>query len=359
MSSDYRSGYRSSGGYPVGATGSAVTNHEMNSVAYVPNVGFVAYHDSQAAACISQNGKLWGPIATDRVLGELPLFPLGGTVWGVDTAIVGYEKIVAGDVASYPHFVNQKLGVTYLTDSVNCWASSGSEILLLEQGGYVTVIPIEPAADAAPSGAPSAPVNVGAIGKNARAVVSFSAPLSSGTSPVTGYSVQYSSNNGATWTTATSFGAGSSDFTKVISSLTNGFTYVFRVAAVNASGVGTWSKVTIPITPTITPPTAPYDLILKTAPTTIPTFLLSWSAPLGNGGSAITGYRIEMVVAGAYFFVGATATPTTHITIGTSGSSGISVASMKAGASYSFRVTAVNGAGPGDPSVASQSVALR
>jgi hypothetical protein len=331
-------------------------------------VGFVACHDAQTVQCISQDGKIWAARATERVLGELPLFVNGGDVWGVDTRVPSQEKLVTADVASYPDFVNESLGVTSLTDAVNCWASSGTEILLLESAGRLTYIPIAAVANPAPTGTPSAPLNVGALAKSQRCVVSFSAPSSAGSSAITSYSVQYSSNNGATWTTATSFGAGSTDFSKVVTSLVNGVTYVFRVAAVNASGEGTWSQVTIPVTPSIQPAAAPYGL------TATPTnyfvspgssgggyntaYALSWSAPTSNGGGAITGYRIENMVGSTAYLVGTTTTPSTNAVIGIGLPSTFTLA-MRVGFFYSFRVSAITAAGVGEPSAPSAAVQLK
>jgi hypothetical protein len=366
---DYRSGFRSSGGFVPPTSGGAITNHEMNTVAYVPNVGFVAFHDSQPVECVSQDGRVWGPWGTQRVMGEIPLFVNGGTVWGVDTQVTTYEKIVAGDVASYPEFINQKLGVTRLTDAVNCWASSGKEIILLEQGGQVTCIPIDPASDPAPAGTPSAPLNVTALAKNMRAIITFSAPSSTGTSPITGYSFQYSSNNGATWTAATSFGAGTGEaYSKTLTALDNGTTYVFRVAAVNTSGTGAWSQVTIPVTPNVTVPSAPYNL------TAMPTnwvvssgstgggyntaYALSWSPPTGTGGAAITGYKIEMVIGSSGYLLGTTSTPATTVTVGIAAPAAI-ITTMRVGLVYSFRVSAINSAGTGPASAASAGVQLK
>jgi hypothetical protein len=369
---DYRSGFRSSGGFQPGAAGTAVTNHEMNSVAYVPNVGFVACHDSLPVSCISGGaniGRVWGAIGTQRVLGEVPMFVTGGTVWAVDTQVSSYEKIVAVDSVTYPEFVNQKLGVTRLTDAVNCWASSGTEILLLEKGGQITCIPIEPTGDAAPAGTASAPQNVGALALNARVRVWFSPPASSGTSPISDYVVEYSSNNGAKWTQATSFGAGTGDpYSKTVTGLSNGVTYVMRVAARNATGIGAWSKVTIPVTPNPQPPTAPSNL------TVTPTnffassgssgggyntgFSLSWSAPTGNGGSAITGYRIENMVGSTAYLVGTTTTPATTAVVGAKQPATF-IYSLRPGSVYAFRVSAVTSAGVGSPSTTSAGVQLK
>jgi hypothetical protein len=62
------------------------------------------------------------------------------------------------------------------------------------------------------------------------------------------YAIQYSSNNGSTWTTFTheTLTATAIDVT----GLTGGTSYIFRVAAKNSAGQGNWSSSSSPYTPT-------------------------------------------------------------------------------------------------------------
>ena len=369
MADDYRSGFRSSGGYVSPGSGVPITNHECNSVAYVPNLGFVAFHDAFPVQVISQTGKVWGAVGTERVMGEIPLLTLDGDVWGVDTQIVTYEKLVKGDMSTYPEFVNQKLGITGLTDAVNAWSAGLNEILLLETSGRVTHIPLESSQQPSASGTPSQPLNVSAEPKNERVVVSFSAPSSAGTSAVTDYAVQYYSSGNPEWRAATSFGSGGSEFVRVVSLLSNGESYVFRVAAVNASGNSQWSKPTVPATPAIQPPSAPG------APTVTPTgwyngpgttlpantaFTLSWTPPSGTGGGAITGYKVESLLWPTPYYIGTTATPATTIRVGGVNDTSADIRmTLRYGLSYAFRVSAINSAGTGPSSETSAYVPLK
>ena len=100
---------------------------------------------------------------------------------------------------------------------------------------------------------PGAPTSLMAAAGNALVVLSWTAPAYNGGSAITDYAVQFSSNSGATWTT---FADGTSTATTAtVTGLTNGTTYVFRVAAVNSVGTGPYATTSGSATP-ITPPTS-------------------------------------------------------------------------------------------------------
>jgi Concanavalin A-like lectin/glucanases superfamily/Fibronectin type III domain len=84
---------------------------------------------------------------------------------------------------------------------------------------------------------PSAPTSVTATAGSAQATVSWTAP--SVAVPVTDYVVQYSSNSGSSWTTVSR--SASTTASQIVTGLTNGTSYVFRVAAVNGIGTGSYS----------------------------------------------------------------------------------------------------------------------
>jgi len=150
---------------------------------------------------------------------------------------------------------------------------------------------------------PSAPTNLSATTGNAQASLTWTAPSSNGGATITDYIVQYSSNNGGSWTTfihpsypANPFGFTSPTaevvlpaFTKwintvtgerwtaptsgwlppnenwvpaqgtppptsaTVTGLTNGTSYVFRVAAVNSVGTGPYSVNSAAVTPRVPP----------------------------------------------------------------------------------------------------------
>ena len=93
---------------------------------------------------------------------------------------------------------------------------------------------------------PSAPTNVTAVAGNAQVILSWTAPTIA-VPPLTDYREQYSADNGVTWTT---FAAAASTATSgTVTGLTNGTSYVFRVAAVNGAGTGAYSTASSAVTP--------------------------------------------------------------------------------------------------------------
>ncbi len=97
---------------------------------------------------------------------------------------------------------------------------------------------------------PGPPTHVIAVPGHAQATVTFSAPSSDGSSPITGYSV---TPNPATpgWQDSN---AGSTSLSHVIMGLTNGLSYTFTVRATNAIGQGPASAPSNPVTPADDPP---------------------------------------------------------------------------------------------------------
>ncbi len=178
-------------------------------------------------------------------------------------------------------------------------------------------------------GAPSAPSNVSAHhGEGGSAWIDWTEPASDGGTAVQSY-VVLSSPGGFTCTAYAVPGC-------EVDGLTPGATYYFRTWAVNAAGIGPaspWSSPFvatglpgIPGTPVATPGNASAKVV--------------WSAPLDDGGAAITSYTVTSAPDGLTCTAVAPATTCT-------------VTGLSYWSSYSFTVTATNSNGIGQPSDAS------
>jgi hypothetical protein len=183
---------------------------------------------------------------------------------------------------------------------------------------------------------PDAPTSVSATAGPGQATVSWTAPVSSGGSPIIGYDVtRYVAGVSQG---VTSVGAVSQ---ATVGGLTNGTTYTFRVAAKNVAGAGPQSTPSNAVTPR-TVPGAPTSVAAApgAAQATV-----SWSAPASDGTSAITGYDVTPYVAG----VAQVASSVSAVTTAT-------VGGLTNGTTYTFRVAAKNAIGTGAQSTDSNAV---
>ncbi len=182
------------------------------------------------------------------------------------------------------------------------------------------------------------PTNVAASPGNASASVSWNAPLTSGGDQITGYEVipyigsapqaPQTFDNPAT--------------SETITGLTNGTTYVFRVAAINAAGTGPVSQFSNAVVPS-TVPGAPSN-VSATAGNSSAT--LTWNSPSSDGGSPITAYMITPYIGNTPQAPQVFNTPATADTI----------VGLTNGTSYTFKVAAINAAGTGPDSPSSNKV---
>jgi hypothetical protein len=101
------------------------------------------------------------------------------------------------------------------------------------------------------SGTPAAPGTVTGTAQTNAVALSWTAPAASGSAPITDYVVQYATAVGGPYTT---FADGTStDLETTVTGLTNGVTYFFRVAAVNAYGTSAWSTTAVGVVPSDVP----------------------------------------------------------------------------------------------------------
>jgi hypothetical protein len=191
---------------------------------------------------------------------------------------------------------------------------------------------------------PPAPTSLTATAGNAQVALSWTAPTVLAQTPITDYTVQYSSNGGSTWTT---FSDSTSTATSAtVTGLTNGTAYVFRVAAVNGAGAGSYSTASSSVTP-IGPPAAPTNVTVMGSGNTW--IEIAWSAPASNGGSAVTDYVIQYSSDSGATWTSYSDTTSTVL--------GVTVFDLLSATTYLFRVAAVNAAGTGPYSSPSSAIA--
>ncbi|VXB30551.1 Heme peroxidase [Nocardioides sp. AX2bis] len=189
---------------------------------------------------------------------------------------------------------------------------------------------------------PAAPTIGAATAGSASAIVTWAAPAPNGSSAVTGYEIVATPTTG---TAVTATGILPTATSGTITGLTNGTTYTLQVRAVNDTGAGALSAASNPVTPAqvATVPAAPTG-VSATAGSASAT--VSWVTP-GDGGSAITSYRIQVRTGATIVRTIGNIAPTATSSI---------VTGLTNGTAYNFRVVAVNAVGVGPVSAASNVV---
>jgi parallel beta-helix repeat protein len=150
-------------------------------------------------------------------------------------------------------------------------------------GGVVDNYPLMQPAVPSP---PSAPINLVAVAGDAQVSLTWSPPVSNGTSSVTNYTVHRGTVSGGEVILATLGDV----LAYTDAGLTNGVTYFYTVAAVNSIGQGPDSA-EVNATP-VTVPSVPLNLTVEVQDTTV---LVRWNPPASDGGSPILKYRIYRI----------------------------------------------------------------
>ena len=187
---------------------------------------------------------------------------------------------------------------------------------------------------------PGAPTSLTATASGTTTIdLSWTAPADDGGSTITGYRIEVSPNGTSSWTNRVA-NTGTTSTSYSHTGLSAGTTRHYRVSAINANGTGAASNVDNATTDdaATTVPGAPTSLTATASGTT--TIDLSWTAPADDGGSAITGYRIEVSPNG-------TSSWTNRVANTGNTSTSYSHTGLDAGTTRHCRVSAINSAGTG------------
>ncbi|CAF1402962.1 unnamed protein product, partial [Adineta steineri] len=173
-------------------------------------------------------------------------------------------------------------------------------------------------------------------------------PKNDGGNPITGYNIEMREKGGKNWKSCNIVPTKATQYTA--SGLREGQTYEFRVAAVNDAGAGIPSKSTkaqkaeVPIFPADAPDQPKVDKITKDSVT------LSWKKPFNDGGSKITGYIIEKRTADSQDW-----SEVIELLVR---DSSYTIPNLNEGSKVSFRIRAINGVGPSEPSRSTDTITI-
>jgi uncharacterized repeat protein (TIGR02543 family) len=186
-----------------------------------------------------------------------------------------------------------------------------------------------------PAGKPSVVNGVSATATNAAAAVRFNPPATTGGAPIASYTV--TASTGQTCLLLPTF---PDPLVCNVTGLTNGTAVTFTVSANNGAYTSDSSTASIAVTPATVPgaPTA-----VTATSTTSGKATVTFTAPVDNGGSAITEYLVTSAPGG---FTCVTSDP----------AAGCEVSGLTNGIAYTFTVIAKNAPGNSLPSLASSAV---
>ncbi|MFM8659059.1 MAG: fibronectin type III domain-containing protein [Candidatus Nitrosotenuis sp.] len=267
-------------------------------------------------------------------------------------AITGYKIDVKKGSATYTTLVatTGNSSTTYSHTGLTTGTTYAYKVYAINSIGPSTA---SPEASATPivgstSSSPAPPLGLSATSMSGTQInLSWAAPSNNGGSIIIGYKLEYKIGTSGTYSILVA-NTGNTATTYSHTGLTSGQVYVYRVSAINSVGSSnpspeastTPSASSTPNTNTKTVPGSPTSLSAVSASGT--QINLSWAAPSNNGGSDITGYKIESKKGtGSYEVI----VQNTGNTITTYSHTGLITATQ-----YYYRISAINSIGTGSPS---------
>ncbi|KAK1941929.1 Titin [Phytophthora citrophthora] len=180
-------------------------------------------------------------------------------------------------------------------------------------------------------------------------VLLFSPPDDNGGDTVTDYEIQYAPidkdfTNPSSVVVTMKTGM-TAPYRRVISSLTKGTPYYFRIRAKNSQGYGHPQASVPPKMQPYTTPSAPTQAALGVTSATMLT--VRWAPPSDDGGSSISGYVVQWDIAAG--FDSLALTTATTMTVGDPAQRSYTITGLTPGTLYYVRVFAKNIGGMGTP----------
>ena len=186
-----------------------------------------------------------------------------------------------------------------------------------------------------PAGAPGAPTGLSSTWTGSNLTLNWTPPTETGGVALRDYRVQVSRDNGTTWLDAI-FTAST---TVGVAAPAKGQTWLYRVAARNASQVQGAYSTTLSVSRQSTKPSSPSLTGARLSGTSA---VITWNASADNGGAVISGYRIESTPRDAVRWTEVTTVAGTALTA--------TIAAGGPGNQFFVRVIAINSVGESDPS---------
>ena len=183
---------------------------------------------------------------------------------------------------------------------------------------------------------PRAPQNLTATLEDSTVALTWDVPTSNGGAVITGYQVEAQVNDGS-WSVIATTAASQRSYSQTIGPAT---TVKYRVSAINANGVGVASDiVTAERSAAVPDPPSPVSATADSSTAIV----LNWGTPENDGGSEITGYRIEAAENGSF--------PWTILTENAGVVNTYTHTGLSAGEEWYYRIYTLNAAGQSTASV--------